>query len=223
MKQIIKRFIVICLVVINVLYCNVFLMAANMKKVKIESTDYRFEKSPSELFSGKFLLIGDSYAVLMVKNTIEDYNYVVHAGYNINKIYFELLPLIKSNEFEYAFLFLGPNDFMEQSDPKNFTFVLGLVTNILKSKGIKPILTDYVEPHYDYKLHTGLVDAQYNYKLYDNAIKEIIVGQDLLYVPFEDLFRSFGYRSELDLVHPNDQVYEHLLNRIVAKINENKK
>ena len=220
MKLLFKKIIISLLITICMLSCDLFSFEVNARKLDIGKTSYRFEKSPNELFSGRFLVIGDSYAVLMVENTVEYYNYVVHAGYDINKIYFELLPLIQSNEFDYAFLFLGPNDFMEQVDPKEFMFVLGLVVDILKSKGIMPILTDYVDPHYEYKVYSGLKDADYNYMLYDTAVKEIVLGREVLYVPYEDLFRHYGYRSENDLVHPNDKVHEHLLKRVIAKIKE---
>lgn len=220
MKSRFKKFIIVLLCLQLVFTCNSFSYADKKKKVDIASTDYDFDKSPNQLYSGKFLVMGDSYALLMVENTVDNFNYIVHAGYDVSKIYFELLPPIKKNTFDYVFLFLGPNDYMEQVDPQEFMFVLGMVVDELKSKGMQVIMTDYVDPHYDYKVYSGLDRAYYHHLQYDNAVKEIIIGRDCIYVPYEDLFRYYGYRNDKDLVHPNDNMYEPLLTRIKAKIDE---
>ena len=222
MSVVYKKILILFICLQLIFSCNLSLYAKNNKNVDIGITAYDFDKSPNQLYSGKFLVIGDSYALLMVENTIDNYNYIVHAGYDISKIYFEFLPLIKSNTYDYVFLFLGPNDYMEQVEPKDFMFVLGLVVDDLKSKGIQVIMTDYVDPHYDYKVYSGLDNAYYNHLLYDNAVKEIIAGRKLIYVPYEDLFRQYGYRSEYDLVHPNDLMYEPLISRIKTKIDEDR-
>ena len=103
----------------------------NGKKLNVDKISYDLIPSPLNLYSGKFLLIGDSYAYLMAENTVELYNYIVRPGYNITKIYFELLPEIKPDTFKYAFLFIGPNDYMEQLEPDKFKFVLGLTIDKL--------------------------------------------------------------------------------------------
>ena len=222
MKNLFRKIILVFLCLQLVYTCNIISYGDKKKNVDINSTAYDFDSSPNQLYSGKFLVVGDSYALLMVENTQDNYNYIVHAGYDISKIYFELLPPIKKNTYDYVFLFLGPNDYMEQVEPEDFMFVLGMVVDELKGKGMQVIMTDYVDPHFDYKVYSGLDRAYYNHLLYDNAIKEVISGRHCIYVPYEDLFRFYGYRSDKDLVHPNDNMYEPLITRIKDKIDEDK-
>lgn len=190
------------------------------KHLDIDSVSSDLSKSQLYLFNGDFFVMGDSYAYLMVQNTKQLYHYVVRPGYNVTRVYFELLPRIKSDTFKYAFLFLGPNDYMEQLEPDKFRFVLGLLVDELKKKGIKVIMTDYIEPHYDFLINSNLINARYPIEEYDNGVKEIIAGRNLLYVPMHHLINVFGYNSELDLVHPNDALYEPLLDEVIDCINK---
>lgn len=215
LKKIIVFCIIIFIVMININYAAKY----NGKKLDNETISYDLIKSPIYLYNGNFLLIGDSYAYLMAANTTELYNYIVRPGYNITKIYFELLPNIKPNTFKYAFLFIGPNDYMEQLEPVKFKFVLGLTIDKLIEKGIKVILTDYVAPHHEYLVMSNLIYANYGIEEYNDAINEIIIGRNLMYVSLKDLMGNNGFDYEKDLVHPSNEVYEPLLNRVIEKIN----
>jgi hypothetical protein len=186
-----------------------------------EKTSSDLVKSELYLYNGNFVVIGDSYAYLLVENTQELFHYVVRPGYNITKIYFELLPSIKEDTFKYAFLFLGPNDYMEQLEPEKFKFVLGLVVDKLIERGIKVIMTDYIEPHKGFLLKSNLINAKYSIDEYVAGINEVIISRNLFYVPMEHLINTYGYGSELDLVHPNNAIFEPLLNEVIDCINLN--
>ena len=217
----VKEIFILVLILFILLVNITFASNKNGKNLNKETISSDLIKSPLYLYSGNFLVIGDSYAYLMVENTNELYNYIVRPGYNITKIYFELLPRINANTFKYAFLFLGPNDYMEQLEPDKFKFVLGLVVDELEAKGIKVIMTDYIEPHYYYKVYSNLINSNYTIDEYDTGVKEIIYGRNLLYVPMSHLINMFGYNNEKDLVHPNVKIYEPLLSEVKECIDRN--
>lgn len=217
----VKRIFTLILMIFILLVNISFASNINGKNLNKEAISSDLIKSPLYLYAGEFLVIGDSYAYLMVENTSELYNYIVRPGYNITKIYFELLPRISANTFKYAFLFLGPNDYMEQLEPDKFKFVLGLVVDELKEKGIEVIMTDYIEPHYNYKVYSNLINSTYTIDEYNIGVKEIIFGRNLLYVPMSHLVNMFGYNSEIDLVHPNVKIYEPLLDEVRRCIDRN--
>lgn len=219
--KVVKRIFIFGLMIFILMVNVSFASNKNGKNLNKETISSDLIKSPLYLYAGDFLVIGDSYAYLMVENTSELYNFIVRPGYNITKIYFELLPRIKADTFKYAFLFLGPNDYMEQLEPDKFKFVLGLVVDELEAKGIKVIMTDYIEPHYNYKVYSNLINSTYTIDEYNIGVKEIILGRNLLYVPMEHLMNMYGYSSESDLVHPNDKLYEPLLGEVKGCIDRN--
>lgn len=214
-----KKVVLLSILILVALIYSSFATGKSTKKLDNDVISSNLFQSPLNLYSGKFLLIGDSYAYLMAENTIELYNYIVRPGYNITKIYFELLPEIKANTFVYAFLFIGPNDYMEQLEPDKFKFVLGLTVDKLIEKGIKVVMTDYVAPHYEFLVKSNLIYAQYNIEDYDAAVKEIITGRKLIYVPMDDLIQNYGFDIDKDLVHPKNEIYEPLLSKVVESIN----
>lgn len=216
-KKLKKIIFISFLIIITI--SNNYASKLNGKKLDADKISYDLYPSPMNLYGGKFLLIGDSYAYLMAKNTVELYNYIVRPGYNITKIYFELLPEIKPDTFQYAFLFIGPNDYMEQFEPNKFKFVLGLTVDKLIEKGMKVILTDYIAPHYEFLVKSNLIYSNFNIEEYDAAVKEIIISRNLLYVPLIDLIKDNGFDSEKDLIHPKNEIYEPLLNKVIEKIN----
>lgn len=191
----------------------------NLDKYTISSD---LVKSNLYLLNGDFVVVGDSYAYLLVENTKDLYHYVVRPGYNITRLYFELLPRIKSDTFKYAFLFIGPNDYMEQLEPNKFKFVLGLFVDELIKRGIKVVMTDYINPHADFIIKSNLINAKYSIDDYNMGVREIIIGRNLLYVPMDHLIKQFGYNSEFDLVHPNKLLYEPLLAEVIDCINKDK-
>ena len=208
--------IIILLVIVNLSF------ASNKygKDLDINSISYDLNKSKLYLKNGDFVVLGDSYAYLMVLNTKELYHYVVRPGYNVTRLYFELLPKIKADTFKYAFLFIGPNDYMEQLEPNKFKFVLGLIVDKLIERGIKVIMTDYIEPDKEFLINSNLINADYSIDEYNIGVREIIAGRNLLYVPMTHLVNLYGYNSEYDLVHPNDNLYEPLLYDVLNCINQ---
>ena len=224
LKKIIIRALILSIMILVIIVNLTFADNKYGKSLDKNSISADLNKSHIYLHGGDFFVIGDSYAYLMVDNTKELYHYIVRPGYNVTKIYFELLPRIKPNTFKYAFLFLGPNDYMEQLEPDKFKFVLGLIVDNLIEKGIKVIMTDYIEPHYDFLIHSNLINADFPIEDYNTGVKEIISGRNLLYVPMSHLMNVYGFNSEFDLVHPNDALYEPLLDEVIECIDryENK-
>ena len=219
MKIKFKKFILLCMLIFIFMINITYAAKHNGKKLNIDKISYDLIPSPLNLYSGKFLLIGDSYAYLMAENTVELYNYIVRPGYNITKIYFELLPEIKPDTFKYAFLFIGPNDYMEQLEPDKFKFVLGLTVDKLIERGMKVVVTDYISPHYNFLVKSNLIYAEYGVEEYNAAVQEIVIGRNLMYVPMTDLIQNYGFDGEKDLVHPKSDIYEPLLSKVIEKIN----
>ena len=219
MKIKFKKFILLCMLIFIFMINITYAAKHNGKKLNIDKISYDLIPSPLNLYSGKFLLIGDSYAYLMAENTVELYNYIVRPGYNITKIYFELLPEIKPDTFKYAFLFIGPNDYMEQLEPDKFKFVLGLTVDKLIERVMKVVVTDYISPHYNFLVKSNLIYAEYGVEEYNAAVQEIVIGRNLMYVPMTDLIQNYGFDGEKDLVHPKSDIYEPLLSKVIEKIN----
>lgn len=206
---------------ILILYVNVFSSyARSLEPMNEESISFDLSKSNLDLFDGDLLVIGDSYAHLMVKNTEETFNYVVKPGYKVIDIYYNLVPMVKQGSSKYAFLFIGPNDYARQVNPEEFKFVLSLIIDSLKEKGMQVIMTDYTEPHYAYQNFINLQNSAYKFYQYNNAIMDLVVSKGLLYVPMSDLMNYYGYKEDVDLIHPRAELYEPLLHRVIDKVNE---
>ena len=203
------------------LFANIFSSyARSHEPMNEESISFDLSKSNLDLFDGDFLVIGDSYAHLMVDNTEENFNYVVKPGYKVLDIYYNLLPMIKQGAGKYAFLFIGPNDYSRQVNPEEFKFVLSLIVDSLKEKGMQVIMTDYTEPHIKFLYSINLLNSAYKFYQYNDAILDIVASKGLLYVPMHDLMNYYGYKEDVDLIHPRSELFEPLLHRVIDKVNE---
>ena len=222
LKQIKKIAIAVLLIAItleNAIFADQLLNELKGKELDFTTTYKNLTKAPDSVYGGEFLVIGDSYAFLFSEYSNASFNYIVHQGYNIGKIYSEFLKSIKEDRYKYAFLLIGPNDFMEQTDLAAFKFFMHITIEDLQKKGMKVIVTDYCDPDYSDEFFRILQYSPNPCYKYDLCIKELISQDNLLYVPMSDLVQQYG-RLPFDGVHPSISVYTHLLPRVCDKINE---
>lgn len=219
LKKICKCFLSIVLVVtIFVFDFDVlFSQPAAMYKVDVgaDTTDTYLKQSPGMPYQGRFLVLGDSYAYLFCKNCGQDFNYIVHRGYDVKKIFLELIPLIPDKQYDYCFFYIGPNDLMLQTTTPNFEYYVQEIINALKGKGITPILTSYVDLNYE-------LFPEYADKIKGNMYDKVLaIMAKANYVPFIDTSRLVAkYGMMEDNVHPATAMYEVLGKQLVEYLNE---
>lgn len=160
------------------------------------------------------LIIGDSYAYNFLFYTKVDCRFVVKVGYTVGNIREELLPLADFDGIKYCIIFIGPNDYMQQTSIRDFHYYFKSICNTIIDEGVTPVLISYMGvPYRDY----AISEMQYKAAVY-NLSMEV----DCIYVDLTD-FDKMCERNVLDnFVH-------HLLmfnilsyNRIFDTINEDR-
>lgn len=216
-KMIIKKVFIVLLLLVMCITSSICaqpnLNQLDEKEHDFDNTYINLSIGPDLDMGGDVVVLGDSFAFLFCKYIDSGINYVVHQGYSINKINGEFLPYIKDHSFKYAFLLVGPNDFMEQTDIITFKNNLQTIITDLKSKGIKVILTDYCDPDYSIPLGQSMLLHPIKCFYYDFALKEVLLANGVFYVQMRDLLEQYG-RMPLDPVHPAKELYIPLYNRL---------
>ena len=226
MKLILKKIniflLVFIILIMNTVSAQVTLNQLEGREHDFDNTYTYFLKGPELVCDGELIVLGDSFGFLFCEYINKGVNYVVHQGYDIGKIYKEFLPLIKKDEYKYAFLMIGPNDFMMQTDIYSFKTILQFIITELKLKGIdQVIVTDYCDPDYSVNMASILFYSPIRCWQYDRALKEVMNYNNLLYVPMTDLLLEYG-RLPLDPVHPAKGLYNPLLERVEKVIEDDK-
>ena len=226
MKLILKKIniflLVFIILIMNTVSAQVTLNQLEGREHDFDNTYTYFLKGPELVCDGELIVLGDSFGFLFCEYINKGVNYVVHQGYDIGKIYKEFLPLIKKDEYKYAFLMIGPNDFMMQTDIYSFKTILQFIITELKLKGIdQVIVTDYCDPDYSVNMASILFYSPIRCWQYDRALKDVMNYNNLLYVPMTDLLLEYG-RLPLDPVHPAKGLYNPLLERVEKVIEDDK-
>lgn len=207
-KYMLKIFFVVIIVCID-LFCSENIKANNIFDYNqifnfqnnhiIETTSANIKELPDDkavyINNNKnvtykdILIIGDSYAYNFLYYTKVDCRFVVKVGYTVGSIRDELLPLADFDGIKYCIIFIGPNDYMQQTAVRDFHYYFkSLCTNII-SKGVKPVLISYMGvPYRDYEIS----DRQYKASVY-NLSMEV----DCIYVDLTD-FDKMCERNVLD-------------------------
>lgn len=225
MKRIIKKLNIVLLSIVIFFTTNISAQPnLNMlrgKEADFDNTYTYFQKGPDLICQGDLIVLGDSFGFLFCEYIDKGVNYIVHQGYKLEKICREFLPLIKKDEYKYCFLMIGPNDFMAQTDIYTFKSLLQFIVTDLKLKGVQVIVTDYCDPDYNVNMASVLNFSPIKCMQYDFALKEIMVWNNILYVPMRDLLEIYG-RLPMDPVHPDKKLYPPLLDRVEELIENDK-
>ena len=226
MSKLIKKvnifLLVFIILIMNTVSAQVTLNQLEGREHDFDNTYTYFLKGPELVCDGELIVLGDSFGFLFCEYINKGVNYVVHQGYDIGKIYKEFLPLVKKDEYKYAFLMIGPNDFMMQTDIYSFKTILQFIITELKLKGIdQVIVTDYCDPDYNVNMASILYYSPIRCWQYDRALKDVMNYNNLLYVPMTDLLLEYG-RLPLDPVHPAKGLYNPLLERVEKVIESDK-
>ena len=217
MKKIFKKVHIALLSFVIILISNNFALPhLNQLRERVDDFDNTymyFTKSPELICDGELVVLGDSYGFLFCEYIDEGVNYIVHQGYDLSKIWIEFLPYIKKDAYKYAFLMIGPNDFLEQTSIIYFKTYLQLIIMELKAKGMQVIVTDYCDP--DYSSSKGAILSYHGIQCwqYDYALKELAVANKLIFVEMKDLLREYGWLPG-DVIHPDKRLYGPLLDRV---------
>lgn len=206
---------------ISILIADICFCTSKLNYLKDKDDDYvntfsYFAKTPTTELNGDFIVIGDSYAFLFAKHVNEDFNYLVHQGYDIDKIYSDLIPMLKGHNYKYAYLLIGPNDFMEQTDLLAFSKTLQTIVYELKACGMQVIMSDYCEPKYSFGFTNILQYLPNKCIQYSIIVADIISINELIHVPLVDLVETYGYM--IDGIHPNEKIYSILFERLKMKL-----
>lgn len=225
MKKRLKKlnilFIVFTIIFTNISFAQPTLNQLEGKEQDFNNTYIYMEKGPALACDGELIVLGDSFAFLFCANIDKGVNYIVHQGYDVSKICREFLPHIKKGQYKYAFLMIGPNDFMEQTSIYIFRTMLQIIIADLKMKGMKVVITDYCDPDYSVRDASVLYYLPIKCFQYDFVIKELMLNYGLLYVEMRDLLAEYG-RLPLDMVHPAKKMYPHVLERVENVIEQDR-
>lgn len=212
--------IIICIISIVIISSSVYASeqyrSIEAGKGSFDDTYMVLKKGPNFVLNGDLIVIGDSYGMLFCEYCDKELNYIVHQGYNISKIYKEFLPLINMN-YKYAFLMIGPNDFCQQVDIDTFEKVFKMLVEDLEKRGIKVIVTDYLEPDYKDDRMKNLKWYRQKCKTYRKVIEEVIEKENLLYVGISDIITRYGF---FDAIHPSIECYPLIFERLERVIKE---
>lgn len=186
--------------------------AANITELPDERTIY-LNNSKSVTYKD-ILIIGDSYAYNFLYYTKVDCRFVVKVGYTVGNINEELLPLVDFDGIKYCIIFIGPNDYMQQTPVRDFHYYFKTLCESIINKGVKPVLISYMGvPYRNYEIS----ELQYMASVY-NLSMEI----DCIYVDLSEYDRICE-RNVLDnFVHHLFLFNVLSFNKIFDTINEDR-
>lgn len=217
----ILTFVLVIALAIDTFAINPTLLDGPYKDYNFEKTYSNFNAFPTDVLAGDLCVLGDSYAFLFAENCKQRLSYIVHQGYNVHKINTELVDQIPKNHYKYVFLFMGPNDFMEQTDIFDFATDLQEICNKLIDHDTTPILASYLDPDYSDNFAAPLRDVTIPCDMYKLLIKDCAYRNNLPFVELDALFEKYG-RIKGDFVHPNKDMYPEMIPLILEAINFNK-
>lgn len=214
MRNSIKKLLIIMFSMVLTIECfaidNPTLLNGSYKNYDFNKTYSNFDADSTDVLRGKLCVIGDSFAFLFADNCNQRLSYIVHQGYNIHKINTELVGQIPKNHYEYAFLFIGPNDFMEQTDIYKFTIDLQEICNKFIDHDTIPILASYLDPDYSNTLTASFRDFEIPCAMYDLLIRDCAHRNNLPFIELKNLFNKYG-RIEGDFIHPSIDMYPEVI------------
>lgn len=229
MKSSIKKIIVILLSTVffvenflaeNFATDNPTLLDGPYKDYDFAKTYSNFNTNPTDVLQGKLCVIGDSFAFLFAENCKQKLSYIVHQGYNVHKINTELVDQVPKNHYKYAFIFMGPNDYMEQTDIYKFAIDLQEICNKFIDHDTIPILASYLDPDYNNNFAASIRDLEIPCAMYDLLIRDCAYRNNLPFVELDEVFKKYG-RIEGDFIHPNKDMYPEVLPLLLEAINFN--
>lgn len=175
------------------------------------------EKQPKNLLSSELLVMGDSFSVLEYMYSNYKFNIMAHHGYTLDRIYNEFLPCLKKDQFKYVFLFVGPNDFMCQTDIIAFEDVAIAIAQKFQDLNIIPIITNYYDPRYDMDPRYRTLDVKCN--IYAEIFYDAILNHGGHLFDSSDIYVQYG-NFERDVVHPSITMYRPMMDRLLQYILE---
>lgn len=183
------------------------------KTFDYENTYADLNTSPTYVFDGKIVIIGDSYSFLLAANCGYKVNYIVHQGYTVSKIYNDLLKEIKPESFKYALVFIGPNDFIMQTSMPEFEANIICIAEELLKKGMIPMFTTYIRPRSDIetKVYPRMIDCS----VYSACLENVVKTYNYLWFDLTSYYNLFGL-DETDGIHPAISMYKPLYEGIVS-------
>ena len=215
MIKVIKNVILISLVY-TLLLCDLSFANVNytgdFNEISDANTTAFLDKSSHSLQIRDLMVMGDSYAVVFSYYNDKAFNFIVHPGYTVREIYDELLPIYK-NQYKYLYLFIGANDFMRQTNMKEFRGTLQDIINFFKSKGAQVILSSYLDPNYNTLDSFFMKDLPIPCTDYDAVVKKLTIDNKLLYIDVTDLLKSYGHMPN-DFIHPSENFCKALRSRL---------
>lgn len=183
--------------------------STNIEEIPDDDTVY-VNNNKDVLFSD-ILIIGDSYAYNFLYYTKIDCRFVVKIGYTIANIKDELLKLADFTGIKYCIIFIGPNDYMQQTAIQDFHYYFKSMCEIIIGKGVKPVLISYMGvPYRDYEI----TDMQYKATVY-NLSMEI----ECIYVDLSEFDKICDRNVADNFVHHHMQFNILSFNKIINSIN----
>ena len=153
-------------------------------------------------------VVGDSYTNALDNDIGGDLITFSRSGFKVKLLHDNFLGAIRTNK-KYLVVFIGPNDFIAQTDLDEFKYTLNQYidevlektnSTIILSSYLESIITVGCEEHNPRTFHNRI-------KQYDEKLREIVEEDETQRILYFDIFDINDYekykRSEDDLLHFN--------------------
>ena len=161
--------------------------------------------------SARTLIIGDSYAYLLMYFTDLNIKYAVCPGYNLSNIKNEILDIADFDQVKNTILFIGPNDLMDQTRQSEFAEDLYYIIDYIQGKGSNVILINYFAiPNTTYL---------YGADKYENVIRSVAAEKNCKYVDLREIDEKYGRDASDFYIHPPNGFYQDAILKILDDVN----
>ena len=173
-----------------------------------------YVNNPSEEKDNGLCLIGDSYAYNLAYYANKDIEFSIRPGYVVSGIKNELMQLVDWRGISYCIIFIGPNDYMNQTDLLDFQNDVLYICDYIKKKGAKPVFASYL----------GITNTKLpkSPKMYNHVLECVALDQGGMHIDVEDLDSDQARLDAGDTVHPAKDFYKPAYDRIFNFIINNR-
>ena len=169
---------------------------------------------PVDEKDSELCLIGDSYAYNLVYYTNKNIEFSIRPGYVVSAIKNELLQLVDWKGIKYCIVFIGPNDFMNQTDLLVFQNDILYICDYIKKKGATPVFASY--------LGITNMEMEKTPEMYNHVIECVALDREGMYIDVGDLDSDEARLAAGDTVHPAKKFYKPAFDRIFNYIINNR-
>lgn len=229
--QIEKRYISILSLILFPILLSLILLPSRTKINRIRKAEYIAELYKPDSFTGnsfvtqsypifkELVLCGDSYSHFVSLDLGFDFMNYSCPGLTVMELSNVMEQALNSDK-KFVCIFIGPNDFFNQTDLKSFSSCLSMYIKKFLDKNMKVILCTYLN-----SVHTDLMEKlQEDKKIkvidYQNELMKLIDEENnIFYLNLQEYNHHKNYlRNEEAMVHYNYDFNVKFINKLYKKL-----